>query len=331
MLNNYMMLNELGRGCHGKVKLCIDTTTCEKWAVKIVDKQLKHRFQSKLSAAHRLAAHGPDIQLNKIKKEIAILKKCHHDHVVRLKEVIDDPTADKIYMVLEYLEGGDIIWHDNSEPQKPILSISLSRKIFRDLFLGIQYRNNIHNKIVHCQGIVHRDIKPANLLWTAEKRVKISDFGVSVFVGRRKMANSTDTSSISQEPQQELAQTAGSPAFFAPELCAASDLDSFASMNLESSMDLGHEMHLPITDAIREKDIKDEKQHNLLITTGKVVIESPLFHIPYEPPLGAPIGFQILTKDIWAMGVTLYCFIYGKVPFMADNGYELFQLINKQE
>jgi serine/threonine protein kinase len=142
MLNNYMMLNELGRGCHGKVKLCIDTTTGEKWAVKIMDKQLKHGFQSKLSMAHRLALNCNDIQLLKIKKEIAILKKLNHDHVVRLKEVIDDPTSDKIYMVLEYLEGGDIIWHDNSEPQKPILSISQSRKIFRDLFLGIQYCNN---------------------------------------------------------------------------------------------------------------------------------------------------------------------------------------------
>jgi serine/threonine protein kinase len=44
----------------------------------------------------------------------------------------------------------------------------------------------------------------------------------------------------------------------------------------------------------------------------------------YEPPIGAPI-------DIWAMGITLYCLIFGKVPFMADNGFELFQIISKKE
>lgn len=139
MLNNYMLFNELGRGCYGKVKLCIDTVTGEKWAVKIVDKHVKNRFQSKLSAAHRLAAQGPDTQLTKVKKEIAILKKCRHAHVVRLKEVIDDPSSDKIYMILEYLEGGEVLWHDNSDPPKPCLGIGEVRQIFRDLCLGVQY------------------------------------------------------------------------------------------------------------------------------------------------------------------------------------------------
>jgi serine/threonine protein kinase len=89
-----------------------------------------------------LAAQGDshNAQLTKIKKEIAILKKCRHPHVVRLKEVIDDPGADKIFMVLEYLEGGDIKWQDASDPPKPNLSIDEAREIFRDLFLGIQYR-----------------------------------------------------------------------------------------------------------------------------------------------------------------------------------------------
>jgi serine/threonine protein kinase len=32
VLNQYMILRELGRGSHGKVKLCIDTETGEKWA-----------------------------------------------------------------------------------------------------------------------------------------------------------------------------------------------------------------------------------------------------------------------------------------------------------
>ena len=34
----------------------------------------------------------------KIRREIAILKKCAHPHVVRLREVIDDPASRKIYL-----------------------------------------------------------------------------------------------------------------------------------------------------------------------------------------------------------------------------------------
>jgi serine/threonine protein kinase len=35
---------------------------------------------------------------NSIRKEIAIMKKCRHPHIVRLLEVIDDPQQEKIYM-----------------------------------------------------------------------------------------------------------------------------------------------------------------------------------------------------------------------------------------
>nr|KAJ3420320.1 hypothetical protein HK105_005814 [Polyrhizophydium stewartii] len=305
MINNYMVIREIGRGVHGKVKLCIDTETNEKWAIKIVEKNAKRRFQSKLSAAARAAAEGgqepPNPQLEKIKREIAILKKCAHPHVVRLHEVIDDPHSDKIYLVLEYLEGGEITWHDSSDPPRPVLSIDETRAIFRDVVCGVQY--------LHYQGIVHRDIKPANLLWTADHRVKISDFGVSVFVGRRRKrrprvhmgggaataGSGTDTrndisrlrdrhrrdrsrasfsrphsrddpadriasgvlsdsallddmgettnddeeaaprASMDGLPEEtdelELAKTAGSPAFFAPELCGMGDEELMASIS----------------------------------------------------------------------------------------------------
>ena len=34
--------------------------------------------------------------------------------------------------------------------------------------------------------------------------------------------------------------------------------------------------------------------------------------------------------DIWALGVTLYCLLFGKVPFNADTEYDLFQVIVKE-
>ncbi|KAH6588656.1 hypothetical protein BASA50_010618 [Batrachochytrium salamandrivorans] len=291
MINHYMVVRELGRGCHGKVKLCIDTESGEKWAIKIVEKMAKRRFQSKLSAAARAAAESglepPNPQLERIKREIAILKKCTHPHVVRLREVIDDPHLDKIYLVLEYLEGGDISWSDHADPPTPALSVSQARDIFRDVVCGVQY--------LHYQGIVHRDIKPANLLWTADHRVKISDFGVSVFVGhKRKRLDRTsqlspgshsksnisrvrsryrndrsrlslsisrshsgddhldrsgrgvlsdggifsddggevtnDEDEYQDADELELAKTAGSPAFFAPELCGSKDDELLSSV-----------------------------------------------------------------------------------------------------
>jgi serine/threonine protein kinase len=78
--------------------------------------------------------------LEKIKREIAILKKCSHPNIVNLREVIDDPNSEKIYLILEYLPGGELKWQDlNSETPRPIHSENETQHIFRDLVSGVQY------------------------------------------------------------------------------------------------------------------------------------------------------------------------------------------------
>lgn len=44
------------------------------------------------------SARGYTDQLETVKREIAIMKKLHHEHIVGLKEVMDDPNKDKIYL-----------------------------------------------------------------------------------------------------------------------------------------------------------------------------------------------------------------------------------------
>ena len=107
-INNYILLKELGRGVHGKVKLCRDSTDGTLWALKVLEKQPKKRIHSKLSKAYR-AGDGNEY-LTKIHREVAILKKCLHPNIIALKEVINDPDSDKIYIVLEYMEGGELKW-----------------------------------------------------------------------------------------------------------------------------------------------------------------------------------------------------------------------------
>ncbi len=141
-------------------------------AIKIVDKTPKKRFQG-LSLAQRFAlaeAISKGLPMNphldKLQREIAILKKCSHPNVVQLREVIDDPKVQKIYIVLEYLKGGEIQWqHEDGEKLGPTLSLSESRRIFRDLVNGVVYCKFFFQKVflmffsfylVHEQGIIHR-------------------------------------------------------------------------------------------------------------------------------------------------------------------------------
>ena len=99
VVNQYEILEELGRGEHGKVKLGRHVTTRKKVAIKIVQRYSKRRRLGRLG--------NPE---DKVKKEVAILKKARHPNIVGLLEVIDDPNRQKVYIVLEYVENGEIIW-----------------------------------------------------------------------------------------------------------------------------------------------------------------------------------------------------------------------------
>ncbi|KAF2771349.1 Pkinase-domain-containing protein, partial [Teratosphaeria nubilosa] len=194
-INHYEVIDELGRGTHGKVKLARDLKDQGTYvAIKIVERYSKRRKLGKLVSAAE----------DKVKKEVAILKKARHPNIVALLEVIDDPSRKKVYIVLEFVENGEINELNPELEYVPIMTIQQARVAFRDTLLGLQY--------LHYQGIVHRDIKPPNLLSTHDHRYKISDFGVS-YLGRPLRDD---------DPGED---TVGTPAFYAPELCITEPTD----------------------------------------------------------------------------------------------------------
>lgn len=325
VLNSYEIQGEIGRGEHGKVKLARDLNTNEYVAIKIVSRKLKREH---LSLRHRSIIAAPNRPYSnyetKVRREIAIMKRCDHKYIVKLKEVLDDSSSHKIYLVLEYLTKGEIKWkrsepisvpkpmyapddckipccesvkrkdvtasildEDNdllSDIYSPNLTFKQSRKIFRDVLLGLEY--------LHMQGIVHRDIKPANLLVGADYSVKISDFGVSF---ASYLESSEDGFEMSDA---ELAKTVGTPAFFAPELCRT----NFSANN-----------------SLVDVDAAGSPSKTCLADNSQSCSSSS--HIP-------KVSYKI---DIWALGVTLYCLLFGKVPFNAELEFALFDVIVNRE
>jgi [calcium/calmodulin-dependent protein kinase] kinase len=79
-------------------------------------------------------------------KEIGILKLLHNPNVIRLVEVIDDPECEKLYLVMEWAELGQILtWNVDELKFSPYLKDvkCLPEKqiceVIRDIAKGIKY------------------------------------------------------------------------------------------------------------------------------------------------------------------------------------------------
>ena len=126
------------------------------------------------------------------------MKKLDHPNLVALYEVLDDPSQDSLYIVMEMCKKGVVMRVGLDQRADPYPD-DLCRYWFRDLILAIEY--------LHAQGVVHRDIKPDNCLITDDDVLKVVDFGVSEM--------------FEKDSEMVTAKSAGSPAFMPPELCVA--------------------------------------------------------------------------------------------------------------
>lgn len=83
--------------------------------------------------------------IQRVYREIAILKKLDHPNVVKLVEVLDDPVEDHLYLVFELLERGQVLEVPTDKP----LTVDQAWTYFRDVVLGIEYCEYFILNITH--------------------------------------------------------------------------------------------------------------------------------------------------------------------------------------
>lgn len=181
----YEVSSVLGRGTYATVKLAVDTRTGEECAIKIISKsgQLTKK------------------QLKHIRTEIVVLRLVAHPNIVRLKEIL--ASKNKIYIVMEYLDGGDILGALRTSD----FSLEQVRRYFIQICSALSYCQRL--------GISHRDIKAENLLLRKDKKsVVITDFGLSA------LCEETETEATDAKGNKvKLLETAcGSPHYVGPEV-----------------------------------------------------------------------------------------------------------------
>lgn len=159
----------LGRGATGRVLLGVHQTTGQKAAVKVVSKlDLNEEYEQPQEAEREGGLpYG-------IEREIIIMKLLTHPNVLRLYDVWE--TSKALYLVLEYVEGGELF--DLLVERGP-LAEQEAVKYFRQIVLGTAY--------CHALGICHRDLKPENLLLDGALNVKLADFGMAALESNGKL------------------------------------------------------------------------------------------------------------------------------------------------
>ncbi|XP_053088886.1 MAP/microtubule affinity-regulating kinase 3a isoform X1 [Pangasianodon hypophthalmus] len=171
-IGNYRLLKTIGKGNFAKVKLGRHILTGREVAVKIIDR-------TQLNPT----------SLQKLFREVRIMKILNHPNIVKLFEVIE--TERNLYLVMEYASGGEVfdylVTHGRMKEKE-------ARAKFRQIVSAVQY--------CHQKHIVHRDLKAENLLLDADMNIKIADFG---FSNQFTVGNKLDT-------------FCGSPPYAAPEL-----------------------------------------------------------------------------------------------------------------
>lgn len=244
-INGYSIIKSIGRGSTSKVKLGYDNSTNRLVAIKQVRRSRSKSHIGGPSTSQQL--------FQSFLREVGILKMLRHRNIVSVYEVIDDPNASVVCLVMQYVDNGPIrklaIVPGSDMVCEPIPPHELLGYA-KQMLSGLVY--------LHKKSVVHRDIKPDNILISSEKKVFLADFGVA--------------ETFDEEYRKVLRKLM---------------VQSIRAGETQADNDDGG----PLVRGFR----------------GTLLFQSP------ELWNGSTACGNLV--DIWAMGVTLYILLTGKLPF----------------
>ncbi|ORY51045.1 kinase-like protein, partial [Rhizoclosmatium globosum] len=161
-IKDFEIIKPISKGAFGSVYLAKKRLTGDYYAIKVLRK-------SDMIAKN---------QVTNIKAERMILGQLDSPYVVKL--YFSFQTKDNLYLVMEYLNGGDCASLIKSVGA---LDEKWAKQYITEVVLGLEF--------LHSKGIIHRDLKPDNMLIDQNGHVKLTDFGLSRvgFLGRQHMEN----------------------------------------------------------------------------------------------------------------------------------------------
>jgi len=148
--DRYRLVTAVGTGASAHVYLADDVSLRRQVAIKVLHPALA----------------GDQAFLKRFRAEARAVAALNHPNILRVYDWGEE--GNEPYLVLEYLAGGSLRQiYDTGVLLTPEQAVQIGI----EACAGLDY--------AHRRGLIHRDIKPANLLFDADGRLRIADFGLA--------------------------------------------------------------------------------------------------------------------------------------------------------
>lgn len=148
--SDFEVVREIGQGAFGRVLLVKRKKNGHMLAMKVLQKSAVVKRQNQ----------------RYIMGERDILTQMDHPFIVRLKCALQ--TQSRLFLVMEYLPGGELLKHIREEG---LLNEDQTAFYVGECVLALEY--------LHSRNIVHRDLKPENVLLDMDGHIRLTDFGLA--------------------------------------------------------------------------------------------------------------------------------------------------------